>query len=85
MSTAFAMSAVSAVLQHFLQNALSSVTMFGGAVTISSKARICFNMTSSTARRSRTKSISSPSSHLQPRLAQRWPAIARRRRQKSSQ
>jgi hypothetical protein len=38
MSTAFAMSAVSAVLQHFLQNALSDVTMFGGTVTISSKA-----------------------------------------------
>lgn len=38
MSTTFAMSAVSAVLQHFLQNALSSVTMFGGSVTISAKA-----------------------------------------------
>ena len=38
MSTAFAMSAVSAVLQHFLQNALSSVTMFGGSVAISAKA-----------------------------------------------
>jgi len=38
MSTAFAMAAVSAVLQHFLQNALSSVTMFGGSVAISSKA-----------------------------------------------
>jgi hypothetical protein len=38
MSTAFAMSAVSAVLQHFLQNALSDVTMFGGTVTISAKA-----------------------------------------------
>jgi hypothetical protein len=38
MSTAFAMSAVSAVLQHFLQNTLSSVTMFGGSVAISAKA-----------------------------------------------
>src|SRR6266851_665586 len=38
MSTAFAMSAVSAVLQHFLQNALSSVTLFGGSVAISAKA-----------------------------------------------
>src|SRR5665213_2669140 len=38
MSTPFAMAAVSAVLQHFLQNALSSVTMFGGSVTVSSKA-----------------------------------------------
>jgi hypothetical protein len=38
MSTAFAMAATSAVLQHFLQNALSSVTMFGGSVTVSSKA-----------------------------------------------
>jgi hypothetical protein len=38
MSTPFAMAAISAVLQHFLQNSLSSVPMFGGPVTVSSKA-----------------------------------------------
>ena len=38
MSTAFVISAVSAVLQHFLANALSDVSAIFGTVALSSKA-----------------------------------------------